>query len=289
MSTIGFLGVGAMGGAIARSMLGAGHELVVWNRSADRVDDLVALGATRAETPGEALRVPLSFSMLANDAAAESVLTAENVRGVAGSVHCCMSSLSPAATDRLAAVFDDAAAGYVAAPVLGRPEVALRGALNILAAGHPAAIDAATPALEAASTRIWRVGDEPRRASVVKVAVNYNIIHALQALAESITLIERHGNSGAEFVDLLASTLFDGVVYRGYGRIIAEQSYLPAGFTLELGRKDLGLAVQAAAEVGLDLPSAPKLIDLFDEALRDETLRAADWASVAEITRRQAH
>jgi 3-hydroxyisobutyrate dehydrogenase-like beta-hydroxyacid dehydrogenase len=159
--------------------------------------------------------------------------------------------------------------------------------LNIMAAGPGGAVDALEPYFAVLGVRTWRMGERPRMANVVKAAVNYNIIHAIQALGESITLVEGHGIDGAEFVELLGSSLFDGIVYKGYGAAIAERRYTPPGFIMELGRKDLTLAERAAAEVGVELPTAPVLHELFDAAVADDELRGYDWAALAEVTRRR--
>lgn len=287
MASLGFLGLGIMGAAMVRRLVDAGHTVTVWNRSAGPVDELVAAGAVRAASAAEALAAPVSFSMLANDEAAEAVLTAEAFgRDATGRVHVNMASVSPDSADRLGAIVEGAGVAYVAAPVLGRFTLAAEGKLNILAAGDPAAIDAAQPALTDLGVRTWRFGERPRMANVVKAAVNYDLIHAIQALGESIALVEAHGVDGGEFVELLTSSLFGGVAYQVYGGMIAEGRYTPPGFTMELGLKDLGLAESAATAAGLALPTAPILRRLFEIALSDDELRECDWGALAEVTRR---
>ena len=286
MATLGFLGLGTMGAAMAGRLLEQGHAVTVWNRSAEPVDALVAAGATRAATAAEALAAPVSFSMLANDEAADAVLTAEAFAGAGGRIHVNTASVSADAADRLAAVAASAGVGYLSSPVLGRATVAAAGQLNVMVAGDPAAIDAVEPFLSDLGKRVWRFGDTPRMANVVKAAANYDIIHAIQALGESIALVEGHGVDGTEFVELLTNSLFGGLVYEVYGGIIAEQRYKPAGFTMSLGLKDLGLAETVAAEAGVQLPSAPVLRELFEIALRDPELKDADWGGLAEVTRR---
>ncbi len=289
MTRLGFLGVGNMGSAIAGRLVGAGHEVLVWNRSPEAAADLVAAGATRVDSPADALAAEVSFSMLANDEAAESVLTAGNLGGAAGRIHVNMASISPAAADRLEEVHRAAGLYYVAAPVLGRPQVAAAGGLNILVAGPADAVDAALPYLDVLGTRTWRFGEEPRRANATKVSVNFVILHALQAMAEGITLVESQGIDASEFIELLSSTLFGGVVYSGYGSMIAERRYSPAGFAMQLGLKDLGLAEDLAAEGGVVLPTAPVLRDRFERALEDSVLAGLDWSAVAEVTRQGEH
>nr|WP_276499762.1 NAD-binding protein [Agromyces luteolus] len=135
-------------------------------------------------------------------------------------------------------------------------------------------------------SRIWRLGERPSVANAVKAAVNYNIIHAMQALGESIAMTERQGVPAGQFVELLSSTLFGGVVYGGYGGIIAEQRYTPPGFHISLGRKDLGLAEEVAAAGGVTLATLPALIEVFERAMADPDLKDADWSAIAEVSRR---
>jgi 3-hydroxyisobutyrate dehydrogenase-like beta-hydroxyacid dehydrogenase len=289
MAQLGFLGLGTMGREMARRLIDAGHDVVVWNRSADAVAPLVEAGARAASSPAEALAAPISFSMLANDDAADDVLSAENLAGAPGRLHVAMASLSPAAASRLSARHAEAGVAYLAAPVLGRFTVAAAGELNIIAAGAAADLERAAPYFDILGKRVWTVGAEPRIANVVKAAVNYDIIHAFQAIAESVALVEANDVDAGLFTELLSSTLFPGPVYTGYGAMIAEARYTPPGFTMALGSKDLGLAEAIAAEAGIVLPSAPVLRRAFDTALASEDLNDADWSGVAEITRQQRY
>lgn len=286
--TLGFLGLGNMGAAIAGRLVGAGYEVLVWNRSPEAAQPLVEAGATAVEHPSEALSAPFSFSMLANDEAATAVLSADNFGSEPGGrVHVNMASISAEAADRLEAVAAGAGVQYVASPVLGRPAVAAEGKLNLLLAGPSDALDAVAPLLEHCGARQWRFGERPRQANAVKIAVNFTILHALQAMAESITLVEGHDVEATTFVELLSSSLFPGAVYTGYGSMIAERRYSPAGFAMELGLKDLGLAEQLAAEAGLTLPTASLLRERFETALADAELAQLDWSAVAEVTRQR--
>jgi 3-hydroxyisobutyrate dehydrogenase-like beta-hydroxyacid dehydrogenase len=286
MSTIGFLGLGSMGSIIASRFVEAGFDVIAWNRSLEALESLVDAGSRAASSPIEALAAPVSFSMLANDDAVDAVLTAENFNGPVGRIHVCLSSISPAAADRVEAACRSNEVGYLSAPVLGRPEAAAAGQLNVLVAGPPEAVANVEKLLAVFGVRIWRMGQSPRIANVVKIAVNYNIIHALQAIGESVALTEQHGIDAAEFVELLHSTLFGGVVYGVYGRLIAERKYLPAGFTLELGLKDLLLADEVAGEAQVVLATMPALIETFRQALGDPGLTDSDWSAIAEVSRK---
>jgi 3-hydroxyisobutyrate dehydrogenase-like beta-hydroxyacid dehydrogenase len=286
MTTVGFLGLGSMGSAMAQRLVDAGHDVLVWNRSREAVDHAVAAGARRAESPVEALGAEVSFSMLANDEAVESVLTAEALAAARGRLHVLMASISPSLADRVAERMTAAGVDYVAAPVLGRPAVAQAGQLNILAAGPARAIDTAEPYLATLGKRTWRLGERQSVANAVKASVNYNIIHAMQALGESIAMTERLGVDPEQFANLLSSTLFGGVVYTGYGQMIAKGEYSPPGFHIALGRKDLALAEEVAAAGGVRPATMPALISVFDRALADPELKDYDWSAIAEVTRR---
>lgn len=286
MTEIGFIGLGSMGAAMADRLLDEGHRVAVWNRSPGPVAELVARGAVAAESPREAFSGGVALSMLANDAAFDAVFDDEALAGLAGAVHVNMASISPETSRRAAARHAEAGVAYVAAPVLGRPPAAAAGQLHVLAAGDPAAIERAREPLEALSQRLWLLGDEPSQANVVKTAMNYMLIHTIQSLGESISLVERSGIDAGSFVELATSTMFGGVAHGVYGGIIAERRFRPAGFALELGLKDLGLAESIAGESGFELPSAPTLRALFEKALADPGLEGADWAAVTEVTRR---
>lgn len=282
---ISFLGLGTMGAPMAQNLLKQHPDLIVWNRSPAPQEKLVEAGATGATSAKEALAADLSISMFSNDAAVDAVLSPENISPE--TVHICMASISPELARTLTERFSKAGAKYISAPVLGRPKVAEAGALNILAAGDPTEITKHEKTLLTMGKRVWPIGIKPETGNLVKIAVNYNILHAIQALAESVALVEKHGVNGEEFVQILSRTLFGGAVYSGYGEQIALRNYKPVFFSMDLGRKDLALAEQSAAEAGIKLPSKDVLAELLNEALQDPELAEQDWAAVAELTLNQ--
>ncbi len=287
MSSIGFIGLGSMGSAMVGRLLDSGHQVVVWNRSAAAAVPLVANGARAATHVAEVFSTGLVLSVLANDDAFRAVITPEVLAAAPpGTVHVNLATVSVAAASEFAAAHTAAGVGYVAAPVIGRPPVAAAGRLNVVVAGGEPAVAAARQVLSCLAARIWPVGDDPAAANTAKIGINYLIIHALQALAESITLVERSGLDASAFVELANESLFPGPVYGGYGGMIAHSRYEPAGFTTELGLKDLRLARSAAAAVDVVLPTAATLEGLFVEAVGAGP--ALDWAAVAEVTRRRS-
>jgi 3-hydroxyisobutyrate dehydrogenase-like beta-hydroxyacid dehydrogenase len=286
MTDVGFIGLGSMGSVMARRLMAAGHTVHVWNRTSSAAEELVAAGAVLARSPEAAIATGIVFSMLANDAAVESVFSTEALAAAPdGGCHVIHSTISVAAADRLAELHEAAGIDYIAAPVLGRPNVAAAGDLNIVAAGDPAAIERVQPFLDVLGRRTWVVGATPSAANLVKIGVNYNLIHALQALGESLTLVERGGVDGETFVEILTDVAFTGSAYTGYGSAIARKAYTPPGFTVALGLKDLSLTEAAAASLGVTLPTSPVLRSMFESALANPELAELDWAAIAEITR----
>ena len=285
---VGFIGLGHMGSAMAGTLVDAGYDVTVWSRTAAHADELAARGATRAGSPEDANATGHLFSMLANQDVVRTVLPAGLLRAApAGFIHVNHATISARAAAEFAAEAADGGYGYAAAPVLGRPNVAAAGALTILAAGAPAAVGASMPMLEVMGRRVWRYGDVAASANLAKIAVNYLIAHALQALAESVTLLERYGLDTGQWIEMINDSVFPGPVYGGYGDAIARQSYTPPGFTTVLGQKDVLLALQAAGDAGTALPSGPLLREIFAAAVA-ELGEDLDWAAIAEITRRRA-
>ena len=285
---VGFLGLGAMGRGMVERLIGEGFRVTAWNRSpgpAEELADRTGIRAVRSPATVFA-EAPVVHSMLADDDAVLSVLDDELLSAVpAGRVHVNHATISPAAASELADRHARHGVGYVQAPVLGRSTIASTGALLVVVSGDPSAVGSALPSIERLGQRMWNLGTDPRMASIVKIAVNYSIINALQSIAESVVLVETAGIDPQEFVEILTHTAFSGSAHRGYGPIIAARRYEPVGFSMALGLKDLSLAEGAAESLGVSLPIAPVLRELFEAALADPQLRDLDWSAVAEVTR----
>ncbi|KAA8877193.1 NAD(P)-dependent oxidoreductase [Nocardia colli] len=281
---VGFIGLGKMGGALAGRLLDAGYDVTVWSRTAAKADDLLARGARLAERPEDAIATGTVFSMLSNEEAVRQVFTADRIRSApAGFVHINHATISPAAAREFAA----AGGGYLSAPVVGRPEAVVAGKLAVLISGDADVRAAAAPMLAALGRKVWDFGDAVDAAPTVKIAVNYLILHALQALSESITLLQHAELNTGRFVEMINDSIFPGAVYSGYGNAIATGTYAPPGFTTTLGLKDLNLALGTAAELGVDLPTGPALHDVFATAV-EQIGADLDWSSVAEVTRQRS-
>jgi 3-hydroxyisobutyrate dehydrogenase-like beta-hydroxyacid dehydrogenase len=285
MTEVGYVGIGNMGASMVRRLLAQGHHVTIWNRSGQAVEELCALGAVPADSVADAFKVGPVFSMLADDAAVDSVFDDATLAAAgAGAVHVNMATISVEAATRHAVRHRAAGVSYVASPVMGRPDLAAAGKLNLLVAGDEATLDSLAPLLADLGGRVWRLGELPPQANLTKIAMNYLVVHALVAMSEGITLAERHGLEGRDLVELFSQTVLPGPVYTGYGTAIAEKKYLPAGFATVLGAKDLHLIRNAAAAVDLDLPTLNAMSGVFTTAI-DAGFGEHDWAAIAETVR----
>ncbi len=286
MSSIAVIGLGAMGTPIARNLHNAGHEVTVWNRSPAPAQALAAGGIRVAGSIEETWDSGVVFSMLSDDTAVtETFLDSPLLHAApAGSVHVNLATVSPGLARRAASAHAEHGVGYLAAPVFGRVAVAEAGNLNILAAGDLALIERVQPFFDVIGARTWNLGEKPEQANIVKILGNYLVACAIQGLGEASGMAEQAGVDPAQLIDLLTTTLFPGPVYTAYGALIAEHRYQPAGFTTQLGRKDVHLALDAAHAGGLTLPFGEALRTALDQAIA-QGHGEDDWASIAELRR----
>ena len=287
---VGFIGLGAMGSAMASNLLAAGHTLTVWNRSIAATEPLASLGAKVARSADRAAQGAALGSMLANDQAGREVFLDGGLLDAMdrGTVHVNHATISVALAQELAAEHEKRGLEYVAAPVFGRPDMAAAAKLNILVAGKPASTERVWPLLEAMGSKLWPLGEAPERANVAKIAGNFMLAVAIESMAEATALTRAHGVSAADFLEVMTNTLFASPAYQGYGKLIAEQRFKPAGFALPLGYKDVGLALAAGEAQRVPLPFAGVLRDAMLEALAAGDAEL-DWSALALVAARRAH
>lgn len=281
---LGFVGLGNMGQPMAQRLLAAGHRLRVWNRSIGRTDPLVALGAERAESPGAACEPDgIAFTMVADDRALESVALEPGGlldRLGPGGVHVSLSTISPATSRRLAALHAERGAAYVTAPVFGRPDAAEAGKLWVVTSGPETAKARFRPLIPAIGQGVYDFGEEPGAANVVKLAGNFLIASAIEALGEATALVSKNGVNPAAVMKMFGETLFACRVYQGYGAQIAERRFSPAGFRLALGLKDVNLALSTGEASDVPLPLGSLLHDRF-LSMRAQGDGDLDWSAIA--------
>ncbi|WP_260927050.1 NAD(P)-dependent oxidoreductase [Novosphingobium sp. 9] len=276
---IGIIGLGSMGRGMAANLVQAGHEVVAWNRSGGEV-----AGVTMVATPAEAMQGEVLFTMLSQDETIEEVIVGPGLleQATKGLIHVVSATISVAYAKKLVDLHKAAGLTYVSAPVLGRPDVAAAGKLNVLAAGPAEALAKVSPALEAMAGKVWDLGPEAPTANAVKIACNMMITMAIEGMAEAVVLSESEGCGREQFFEVMLGTLFGCRVYENYSGIIAKGEYQP-GFKATLGLKDLRLASEVAKASGGDLPMLAAVHKRMGEAVEAGN-GDKDWGVMAGYT-----
>src|SRR6266478_6386667 len=217
---VGLIGLGRMGAGIAKSLLRGGHRVTVHNRTRERAEALRKDGAAVADSVADACHGDAVLTMLADDAAVESVVFSDNgvLKSLAhGGVHISLSTISVALSDRLEAEHIRAGQDFIAAPVFGRPEAAEAGKLAIVAAGPSTTVERCKPLWEAIGQKVLVIGEQPSKANVVKLTGNFLIATVLESLGEALAFARKSGVDAVALLDFLTSTLFNAPVYKTYG------------------------------------------------------------------------
>ncbi len=256
---VGFIGLGRMGQGMARRILSGGHNLAVHDAVMSQVADIVAAGARAAATVADACKDrDVVVTMLVEDATVTDVaLGREGIRDSlpAGAIHLAMGTYGVAAIRTLAGAHADANQFLVAAPVLGRPDLAAAGQLGIVTAGPDAAVRRCQPLFEAIGRRAFHAGAQPEAATVVKLANNLVLGCAMVAMGEGFSLVRKYGVEPQVLYEVMTEGLFSAPAYKGYGKTMVDQTYDHVGSPITVGLKDANL-IQAAADLArVPLPS----------------------------------
>jgi 3-hydroxyisobutyrate dehydrogenase-like beta-hydroxyacid dehydrogenase len=283
---VGFIGLGRMGRAMSQSLIRGGHDLVVYNRTPGRAGELVEAGASEAGSIAEACEGREAvLTMVADDAALAEVTAALCDALRDGTVAVAMGTHGVGAIKAAGAAHAERGQRFVACPVLGRPEAAEAAQLGIVPGGPPDAVERCLPLFESMGSRIFRAGHLPESASAIKLANNFVLGCAIEAIGEGVALVRKYEVDPHVFHEVLSEGLFAAPAYKTYGRIIADEDYEHVGFTVELALKDAKLILEAAELARLPLPSA--------NVYRDRLLTATaegddqkDWAIMARVQAR---
>lgn len=286
----GFIGLGKMGAGMASRLCQAGYELTVYNRSAERLQPLIAQGAKAATTIAEVCDADVVFTMLANDAALSEVALGpsgilEHLKP--GAIHVSCSTVSVALSAQLAHAHGEKQQGFISAPVFGRPDAAAAGKLFMVAAGKQELIAKIQPLLDILGQRTFIVSDDPEKANLVKLSGNFLIATVIESLGEAMALVEKGGVDRHQYLDLLTSSLFNIPLYKNYGGMIADRHFEPAGFAAHLGQKDMRLVLAAAEDLKVPLPFASILRDRFLD-LAAHGGDNLDWSAVGSLAAKDA-
>ncbi|MFQ3631924.1 NAD(P)-dependent oxidoreductase [Roseiflexus sp.] len=262
---IGFIGLGIMGRGMARNILKAGFPLRVWNRTASRMDELAAEGAGPASSPGDlAFHSDIIITCVSDTSDVEQVLLGEGgvIHGARpGSLVIDMSTISPQATQRIAAQLAQRHVYMLDAPVSGGSEGAARGTLSIMVGGDVAQFERALPVLQTMGKTITHLG--PIGAGQTTKLVNQILVvgHAL-AMSEALLFAQAGGVDLRKALEAVASGAAGSWMLSNRGPQILARDWRP-GFTIDLQQKDIRLVLQEADRLGVPLPGTALIHQLY--------------------------
>jgi 3-hydroxyisobutyrate dehydrogenase-like beta-hydroxyacid dehydrogenase len=287
---VGFIGLGRMGSAIAGNILKAGFQLTVYNRTAEKMKALIAEGAAAASSPREAAAgADAVLTCLMDDASVLDNVTGENglLAGLKpGAVHIGTTTVSPRCAAQLADLHAAHGSHYVAAPLVGRPDVAARGQLLTFVAGDPEVIAKCTPVFQAYTLGVTNVGNEPRLANSLKLALNYVGISLIELMGQVYAFGEKSGID-VQFLNQMLHTMVGPPALREYADRIRDRNFDDVGFDLLSGLKDVELMLQASTDTRVALSYASIIREKFLAAIA-HGMGGKDWSAIYEVTRMNA-
>jgi len=267
--TIGFIGLGVMGRPMARHILAKGFPLVVCNRSPAAVGPFIDAGALAADTPAEVARqATVIITMVPDTPDVEAVLIGPDGLLTAlepGTIVIDMSSISPVATRRLAALVAEKGGTMLDAPVSGGEIGAINGALSIMVGGDAEALARVRPVLECMGNpeRIIHVGPAPGAGQVCKICNQIAIGGALAGVSEAFAVARKAGVDPARVREALLGGFAASRVLEVHGERMLKKNYVP-GFRARLYQKDLRLANEAAGASGVAIPTTAVVTQMLN-------------------------
>jgi len=287
---IGVVGLGHMGAAFARNLLADGHPIRALDRNPERIAALCKGGAEAAHTLADLSVCDVIITSLPDDNALRAVaLDAGGLVDVMrpGAIHISMSTVSPDLSRRLAGAHSARKQAYVAAPVLGNPDLARSRQLFVLAAGDADAIARTRPLLERLGQRVFIISDDAAAANLMKLAGNVLTAITLESMGEVLALLRKGGIDQRVGFDALTNSLFDAKVHKTYGSKILDERYSPAGMAVPLAVKDLRLALAEAERNAVPMPAASlvhdRLVGVVARGWAD-----LDWSALGLLAARDA-
>lgn len=289
---VALIGLGNMGSGIAQSIVKAGFELTVWNRTASKMQPLVDQGAKAATSAKEAASgADVVFTCLMDDQSILDNLQAEQgiLAGLKlGAVHVCVTTISPHCADELEQIHKKHGSFYVAGPVVGRPDAAASGQLASYLAGAPAAVEKVKPVCNAYSKQVFVISERPSIANCMKLAINYSAISSIELMGETYVFAEKCGLPLEHVRDFFQRSLYAHPAAKMYAEKLRARDFGGrGGFVMKGGLKDVRLMISTAEGVGAQL----EIGTIVERKLRkgiEAGMEETDWSAVYEITRRES-
>jgi 3-hydroxyisobutyrate dehydrogenase-like beta-hydroxyacid dehydrogenase len=268
MAKIGYVGLGVMGGGVARRLLEAGHEVTGHNRTRSKAEPLIAAGMRFADTPRAAAeQSDVVFSMVTNTQALAAVTEGPDgiLAGLGpGKVYVDMSTVSPAASRALAERVAERDAVMLDAPVSGSVITLEQGKLSVIVGGDEAAFERVLPILRDIGPTVTRVGGNGQ-AVLMKIATNLSLAVQMLAFSEGVLLAEKGGISREDAVQVLTNSAIASPMVKYRGPFVLEMPD-EAWFDCNMMQKDMVLALDLGRELDVPLPSTATANEILTAA-----------------------
>jgi 3-hydroxyisobutyrate dehydrogenase len=265
---VGFVGLGLIGDPMARNLVRAGHEVTVWNRTASKMEAIVAEGATRGSSPRDvASRSEVTITMVSDSPDVEEVVLGDNgvIEGAApGSVAVDMSTISPSVTRSIAEELGQRGVDALDAPVSGGVTGAESGSLSIMVGGKRAVFDRCLPIFEAMGKQITYCGDHGM-GQVTKLSNQIIGLGNMAAMCEALVFAIKAGGDPDALLKAWSSGAARSWMVENLGPSILGGQFAP-GFMIDLAQKDLRLVLEAAAEMNVPLFTTPLVSQIYRSA-----------------------
>ena len=288
---VGLIGLGLMGQPIGMNLLKAGHSLTVWNRTASRANELVAMGAKLAKSPKDvAAESDVLITIVSDPPALESVLWGADgkdwgaLAGLKpGSIYIDSSTISPALARKIAGACEERKVRFLDAPVTGGDWGAKKGELVFMVGGDSEALKAVEPILSVLGKKWFHLG--PNGAGqTIKLAMNMILALQVDALAEALALVTGAGLKGESLVEVMQSSMARSGVLDVKAPNLLKGEYKPS-FPLRLMHKDLGLALDLANQLGVALPATAAARETYNY-VKGTAKEDLDYSAVMKFWRR---
>lgn len=270
MLSIGFLGLGIMGKAMAANLVEAGFDVTVWNRNADKCVELVALGARQGATPKDvAASCDITFAMVSDPEAALALCQGPEgvVAGIGdGRGYIDMSTVDDSTSQTISGLITQAGGRFLEAPVSGTKKPAEDGTLIILAAGDKSLYDDATSAFEVMGKMSPYLGEIGQGANM-KLVINMMMGGMLSIFSEGMSLGQKAGLNGQQILDLVDAGAMANPMFKGKGAMLLNENYTTS-FPLKHMQKDIRLAVALGDKLEQPLPTAAIANEAFKQAIK---------------------
>jgi len=286
--TVGFIGLGLIGGPMAKNLAKAGFPLVVWNRTLEKAEELVresaGLDVKAGANPREtAVKADILITIVSDPPALEEVLWGQNgaIEGLrGGSIYIDSSTVSPDLVRKIGTTCTQRGVGFLDAPVTGGTWGAEKGELVFMVGGEGEVLERARPVLETLGKRIFLLG--PTGAGqTVKLAMNLILALQVDALAEALALVNTEGVPGERLIEVLQSSMARAGVLDVKAPLMLKNEF-PPSFPLRLMHKDMRLALELAKRHGVNLPAAAASYSTYD-AVKKSSTDDPDYAAVARF------